>query len=169
MDVVRRLSKGAIAGAMLLALYAGPSWAQAQSSAPAQAAPSQSGFRTPNSYRGSYDSYKSDLGPPASTADCPGNKVAHNNAEANAANNFDVPPSNSILSATDAGRPSTGAARTGNYLTGSGVPGLNPFGIGTAKFGPSTGLIVTKRSSASAPDSDTVNAPCGQTAEGTLN
>lgn len=154
---MRRLKLMAMAGAAALVLHAAPSWAQAQGPT-----------KGPGAFKGSFDSYKSELGPPASTANCPGDKVAHNNAGAKLDSNFDVAPSNTVVSASLPG-PSTGAAHNGNYLTNGGFPGGNPFGVGTAKFGPSTGTVATKRSSASVNDGDTINVPCGQTAEGTLN
>lgn len=156
-DVMRRLKWLAMAGAVVLALHGGPAWAQAQPP-----------VKGPGAFKGTFDSYKSELGPAASTASCPGDTVEHNNAGAKAEGGFEVAPSNTILSAGLQG-PSTGAAHNGNYLNDGSFPGRNPFGVGTAKFGSSSGLIADKRHSATAGDGGTINAPCKQTAEGTLN
>ncbi len=158
MLIVGRLGSLAIAGAAAAMLFALPTLADAQ----------QQATKGPAAFKGTFDSYKSELGPPPKTGDCANDKIAHNNAGANPDHNFDVVPSNTIVSAKIAG-PSTGAAHNGNYLTNDGYPGANPFGVGGAKFGSSSGLVTARRSSASVNDSDTVNAPCGSTDEGTLN
>ena len=158
-EAILRLTGLILACVAAVALHAAPSYGQAQPPP----------VKGPAAFKGTFDSYKSELGPPARTGDCAGDQIGHNNAGAHAdVQNFDVTPSSTLLSANDTG-PSTGAAHNGNYLTNGGYPGFNPFGNGTAKFGPSTGVVATKRSSASAPESDTVNEPCAQTAEGTLN
>jgi hypothetical protein len=147
----------AILGLAVLALGVPP--AAAQSQQPLHPSPAA---------RGNYDSYKSDLGPPSKTGDCAQDKLVHNNAGANAEQNYDTAPSNTVISSKLAG-PSTGAARNDSYLTNGTYPGFNPFGVGGAKFASNSGSITTRRASASAKDSDTVNSPCGATDEGTLN
>lgn len=152
-----RLSGLAMAGLAALLFQAAPAFAQ-----------SQPPTKGPAAFKGTFDSYKSELGPPPRTGNCANDKIAHNNAGANPEHDYDTVPSNTVVSAKIAG-PSSGAAQTGNYLSNDGYPGGNPFGLGGAKYASSSGLVVSRRASASVKDSDTVNAPCGETDEGTLN
>lgn len=156
-DETVRLSGLALAGLVALLLQAAPALAQ-----------SQQATKGPAAFRGTFDSYKSDLGPLPKTGNCANDKIGHNNAGANPEHDYDTAPSNTVVSAKIPG-PSSGAAQTGSYLSNDGYPGGNPFGLGGAKYGSSSGLVTSRRASASVKDSDTVNAPCGETDEGTLN